>query len=480
MTACSPKTGCGGDPDVARHGSGLIARGTVLIPLLLHGFFTAAGEARSSLPDWLKIKNEFRVDSAFGVDSGQFQKTEGALSTELDAKISPAWDLTAITRIRGDAFDRLEPGRPSQSTVSPVSRRLYLGDRMELGLREFYTRAYLGPTVLTLGKQQIVWGTADGLRVLDVVNPHDFREFILEDFVDSRIPLWSVKAELPLGSLLDKSETGRFSNTALEFVWIPDKSYNRFPEPGALYEITSPLFVPMAPSGTDIEFLDAERPDRFFADSDAGLRLSSFLGGWDLSLNYLYHYDDTPGFYRSLSLENGTPKVTVTPRYERTHLIGGTMSNAFGDLTVRGEIAGFFGKPYSTANPRDLDGVTRADELDYVLGLDWHGFSETLVSFQLFQSWMPDKDPGLFRDELESNVTLLIRREFLNDLLVAQGMWLQSLNRGDGLLRFEVSYDWTDDFQIRAGMDFFYGHQQGLFGQFDRNDRVTFGLSYFF
>jgi len=38
-----------------------------------------------------------------------------------------------------------------------------------------------------LGRQQIVWGEAIGTFVTDVVNPKDFREFVLPDFSELRI-----------------------------------------------------------------------------------------------------------------------------------------------------------------------------------------------------------------------------------------------------------------------------------------------------
>ena len=66
-------------------------------------------------------------------------------------------------------------------------------------LREAYVDTALGPVEFRLGKQQIVWGTADGIKLLDIINPTDFREFNQNTFEDSRIPLWMGKAELPVG-----------------------------------------------------------------------------------------------------------------------------------------------------------------------------------------------------------------------------------------------------------------------------------------
>ena len=84
--------------------------------------------------------------------------------------------------------DRLEPGRPDQHERSSYNRRWILSDTADAELREFYIDGHIGPAFVRLGKQQVVWGQADGLRVLDVVNPFSFREFIWPDPQDRRIP----------------------------------------------------------------------------------------------------------------------------------------------------------------------------------------------------------------------------------------------------------------------------------------------------
>jgi hypothetical protein len=63
------------------------------------------------------------------------------------------------------------------------------------------------------------------------------------------------------------------------------------------------------------------------------VRGSAFAGGWDITLDHLYHYNDNPILYRQIS---GT-QVTIIPEYERTHLVGGALSNAFGDYIFANE-----------------------------------------------------------------------------------------------------------------------------------------------
>ena len=66
-------------------------------------------------------------------------------------------------------------------------------------LRELYVDTSAADWDLRLGKQQVVWGTADGIKLLDIINPTDFRELNQNTFEDSRIPIWMVNAERNIG-----------------------------------------------------------------------------------------------------------------------------------------------------------------------------------------------------------------------------------------------------------------------------------------
>ncbi|MCU7842629.1 MAG: RNA polymerase-associated protein rapA [Candidatus Thiodiazotropha sp. (ex Monitilora ramsayi)] len=67
-------------------------------------------------------------------------------------------------------------------------------------LRELYLDSTLWDWDLRLGKQQVVWGTADGIKLLDIINPTDFRELNQNAMEDSRIPIWMINAERNIGN----------------------------------------------------------------------------------------------------------------------------------------------------------------------------------------------------------------------------------------------------------------------------------------
>lgn len=400
------------------------------------------------------------LEAATETADGRAQKAELVLLPELDWRTPFGFDLTAVGRLRADAYDRLEPGEPEQPAVGDWSRRHFPGDRVELELRELFIDAYLGDSYLRLGKQQIVWGEADGLKVLDLVNPQSFREFILDDFEDSRIPLWSVKWEVSLDNIWNA-----------QLLLIPDQTYHEVPDGDAVFALSSPELVPAVPAGVPVTAATREVPDRPLADADVGVQLGAHLNGWDVTVNYLYHYADSP----VVRLTGQPGGVVLDARYERTHTMGGTLANAFGDLTVRAE-GGYSSNRYFPA-PGAADGVVQSGEVSYVLGFDWMGFTDTLASLQIFQSFA-DVDGRAARDRVETDATLLLERTFANDTVTLSVLAIHDVDRGDGQAGVEVRYAYRANLVLRLALDVFYGPDEGRFGQFDARDRLVLGVEY--
>lgn len=408
---------------------------------------TSPGAGAEEIIDSIELSGMFESELTMGVAAENTQKAEFVLTPEIGIYLTPSVRLTAIGRLRGDIVDELEPGNHTDAE-----------------LREAYLDTEVGNAFLRVGKQQIVWGQADGLKVLDVLNPQSFREFILDDFEDSRIPLWTVNAEIPVGEAM------------LQLLWIPDTTYDAIPERGATFAFTSPLIVPEVPAGVPVTFLPLQQPDHFFADSDVGAKLAVFVGGWDLTLNYAYHYFDRPVVRRRI-LATG---VTVEQNYERTHLLGGTFSNVFGDFTLRGEVGYSSDRYFLTNDIADPDGVTRSGEFSYVLGLDYQGWRDWFVSAQLFQSIVTDSESSLVRADAETTVTFLVRRDFMNDSLQVETLLIHGLNESDGALQTSLDYEWRSNIRLKVGADIFYGSSQGIFGQFKAKDRISIGIEFGF
>ncbi len=385
----------------------------------------------------------------------------GRLGLELEADTSPYdWlTLVGIGRIQVDLADELEPEKPGQLNRAPASRRALFGDYAEMELLELYADIAIDDIFLRVGKQQIVWGQADGLKVLDVVNPQSFREFILDDFESSRIPLWALSAQIPFGDVV------------AEFVWIPDNTFDDIPANDAYFAVRSPLLILPPTPGKEVHIEDPVRPGRFFADADYGVALTALVGNWDLSFNYLYQYNNLPQF---LYFEDDT-SVTITPSYTRTHMIGGSFSTSLGDFILRGELAWFTNKAFTVSRQVEPSGSTLSGEFSYVIGLDYSGISDTFISVQLFQSFVQDHVAGMIRGGTESNMTLFIRYKFNSDLTKLELRNVTNLERGDGYVELSAEHELRDNLTLGARLVVFYGDQFGLIGQY--HDKDFFGFS---
>ncbi len=435
-------------------------------PFLLVSAALATAPIGASAAEPPQLRGEITARYAAELDDGDAQIAELLYEPELTGRLNANLSYTVIGRVRYDAVDELEPGDPGAQANgrSSWNRRVFWGDDADLELREAYIDAYAGSWFVRLGKQQVVWGQSDGLRVLDQINPLSFREFILGDFEDRRIPTWMLNAE-------------RVGAVTVQILWIPDTTYDEVPRDGA-FAFTSSRFGPQIPTdATTVSFNEGRRPDNAITDSDVGLRLSGLLGGWDWSVNALYAYRDQPVFRRS---DVAATQYAFEPEFERSALFGASASNAFGKFTLRTEIGHQTDAFIATASPAASDGVLETSETSGVVGLDYQHDADTLLSGQIFVSQIADEVELAAREQTTSTGSLLASREMRNDLLKLEALLLHDFDEGDGLLQISARYNLTDAITARVGVDLFYGDADGLYGQFDERDRATFALTYGF
>jgi hypothetical protein len=409
-------------------------------------------QVEETIPFWNKgnFTSSLSLKSSFYTATLDLQKTDFILKLAYEVWLTDSIQFHFAGRAKAKTTNRIEP----------------YSDHIDAELREFFWDGYMGKLYYKIGKQQIVWGQADGIKILDVVNPQDFHEFILPEFIESRLPLWSLNFEIPL----DK--------TSIQFVWLPELTYHDIPESDADFAFTSPLLIPVVPSGVEKHIEPAEKPKKIMKDSDFGIRISTFWNGWDLAVMYLYHYWDAPVLYQSLELADGSLIAVVSPKYKRNHMIGTSLSNSFSDFTLRSEWA-FFSDSY---NLRDFTpvskGIHKSGEFNYLLGIDYLGISDLFLSLQFSQSIITNYISNLNRNRNENYLTILARHHFLNETLHAEISGIYNLNREDGVVRPKISYNFQDSVLVWIGADIFWGDSSGLFGQYEQNSRYDLGVTY--
>ncbi|MBV1911743.1 MAG: hypothetical protein KUG78_20795 [Kangiellaceae bacterium] len=405
-------------------------------------------------------------------DQAHSSKFETILKHELNHDISEDWQLTMINRLRFDLANELGPLNERAENYGSLNGSIWSGNDGNLEIRELFVDGEIGESYWRIGKQQVVWGQADGLKVLDKVNPQSFREFILDDFEDSRIPLWMLNVEFALND-----------NENLQLLWIPDHTYNELAQAATKFVMTSELLIPSLSDLVNVTSFKQLRPNSPINDSEFGVRYSNFYQGWDLTANYLYHFHDNPVVFQSLA----SGGLNLRSQYKRNHLAGLTASNAFGDFSFRAEV-GYNSDTYQYTQANKLlitslgmdlidNGTFKSAELASVFGIDWQGLEDSLISLQWFQSYLLDYESNrnIIRDKQNNVASFLFKRTFNNETITFDLLALHGFNDSDGSLQVKLSYQLESNVNLWVGSDIFYGDSSGLFGQFSKQDQITLG-----
>ena len=99
--------------------------------------------------------------------------------------------MSSRTRVRGEVS--VEKGHAGAFVSANLVYNAILKERTDFQLREAYAYYSDQHWDLRAGRQIVVWGVADGLRLTDVISPMDYTEFLAQDYDDIRIPVGGLR-----------------------------------------------------------------------------------------------------------------------------------------------------------------------------------------------------------------------------------------------------------------------------------------------
>jgi hypothetical protein len=339
----------------------------------------------------------------------------------------------------------------------------YFDRDLELGLREAYLDLRFDNMDIRVGKQQIIYGKAEGVFITDVVAPKDLREFLLPDFDEIRMGVTSAKLNY------------YFGNSSIEAVWAPVFTPTQMPAEGSIWSPTMPF--PITPT---FDYSTAEIEPKL-ENSEYFLRFSSISSKADLEIVGGYFWSDDPAMHITKQINPATMQLaglTVRPEYHRLAMGGASIGIPLGPLVVRSEGGYYAGKYFQTETPTIPDATIEKDYLHYMVGVDYT-LAGVRLSAQFIQENILDYEEGIRSDEFENTMTFLAIKDFLRERIWLEFFAYVGLNNGDALLRPKVSYSFADGFDIQLGANFFVG-TEGRFGQYDANDMVYTKIKYSF
>lgn len=307
------------------------------------------------------------------------------------------------------------------------------------------------------GRQIIIWGASDGLRITDLVSPMDMTEFLARDYDDIRIPVNALRL--------------KYFNTKLsaEMIFIPVSDFYILP-----HSSKNPWSV-FPTSGTPFYDLRLDNhPKKKLDNSEIGGRLSFFLSGIDMSLYALHTWNKMPVFEYANSANEDT--VLVTGIYDRLDMLGLDVSLPVSQFVVRVEFSTFFNELQQTNSEFQ---TTNRNALNYLLGIDWYPGYDWTISAQYSGKNISDYIDIIQTEEITSLATLSISKKVLRNLLSLSTFMYYDLENRGLFNRSSADYSLSDEIHILVGYDWFEG-TKGMFSYYKNNSEYWIKAKYSF
>lgn len=316
--------------------------------------------------------------------------------------------------------------------------------RREIELFDCYIQGGLSQNIdIKLGRQIIVWGRSDTIRITDVLNPLDARRPGMVDIEDLRLPVTMGK--------IDYYFNGHWN---ISPIVILEQRFSKNP-----------------PYGSDFYPLSVARPDdEGYAGITYALSLKGEFSGWDFSYYYANVRDDA-GF--------------IAPnqhhfQHNKIQMHGLALNMISGPLLWKTELAYFRGLRYSSMPERDFN------SLKILGGFDYSVFADTRINYDFAYGTVLNYDQKLTaelipREKREYQHALRISSEFLHARLIANylGMFEGLKLQNGGFHRSWLEYKISGDTAMSVGGIFYIGGSV-LYDAIDNNDMLFMNITYSF
>jgi len=324
----------------------------------------------------------------------------------------------------------------------------------EFELGETYIQGSLTDRLdIKFGRQVMVWGKSDNIRVTDILNPLDMREPGITDIEDLRLPLTMTRLDYYFG---DWSLTG---------IAVHEIRFNKNPEYGSdFYPVTIP------PPHED-------KPGSDFGNTEYAASINGIFSGWDISFYWADYYNDA--FHMQL-VSSGLPPV-IERKHARLQMLGTALNVAAGNWLLKTEAAWIKGVKFFNAPDKTWS------RTDILAGLEYSGFTDTTLSIEAVNRHVNGFDKALelapdYAQQDEFQWTARASSNFLNDSLSITLLLstFGGMGKDGSFQRFSAEYDITDSIQISTGIILYSSGDLIAFKNIEDNDRLFCEIRYSF
>jgi hypothetical protein len=311
---------------------------------------------------------------------------------------------------------------------------------------------------LRVGRQIIIWGKADGVRITDNISPPDYTESMTRDLDEIRMAVDAAKFRL-LGSVVDT-----------ELIWIPVFRAAVQPSGDNPWAVSAEL-----PENVSVNYASAREPATTLENSELAMKVSAFFSAMDVAASVFYTWDDNAVGFRDV-LETGDDiDIDYRPDYRRMTVFGLECARPWSYFVFRGEAAFYRGK-YFYADSISNDPLKK-NSLKWLAGADWSPGNDWSVTGQLIGEAIFDYTPDLAADRHALSATLNISKKLFHQTWTLSNMVYYDINGNEYFDRIKAAWDAADGLTFTVGADIFDG-DDGAYGRYRDNSQAWIKVKY--
>lgn len=321
------------------------------------------------------------------------------------------------------------------------------------------------------GRQLIVWGRADGLRITDNISPPDYTDMVLRGVEDTHKPVTAMKLR------------GLYGDWTAEFIWKPLFEPLDMPDEGgpwAIYtgfERIDDMARRMVRGSHVVVDDDENHKGNGLSDSEFAFKITRAGAGMDISLSYFNGWDNMPTFrLGQFQMGDEGPELHINRKHYRVSIYGLDIAVPYDAFVFRGEAALISGRRFY----RNDMSLKNGDLLKYLVGFDWIPGSGWTVTGQFADDFILGYSDDLAQDQHKPLVTLSLSKQFLHDTLRIKEQLFTYLHDGQTMNRVYAEYDIADNWKISAGYDYFSVDNDSYYKNFGNNNQVWMKLRWSF
>ena len=411
-------------------------------------------EAQSG-PDFFHISGSAGIAGAVNLVS--FHRPPDTKNRKGIAKLRGELDLTADLNLGGTWRARVAGQSFYDTAFTLNDRDNYTTETLdeyekEAELGEAWLQGTLLPGLdIKTGRQIVVWGKSDNIRVTDILNPMDKREPGMTDIEDLRLPVAMTRLDYSLGAFIF---TG---------IVIHENTIDKWPVYGSDYYVSSSRLP------------EEEEPSDFTLDNqEFAFSVNAVFSGWEASLYAARVFDDTAHV-----------QVDSQGRYKRVHsrinMLGAAINLVRGNWLYKTEAAFLSGLEYAALPGEDKS------RIDILAGVEYSGFTDTTIGFEAANRHIYGFDHKIkaapdSAEQDDFQWALRVSRDFFHERLetvfIAQAY--DPLGQDGALERLECTYDLTDDWEATLGLVLYQSGDKPAFKDLNECNRLFFKVHYSF